>query len=77
MYINIRSKISFQCIGACLLGICNKDCDLWVESEALDAIFDVFAEDSHDSLLSEIGAIEKLKGLLPMLKYKVRNAVLG
>lgn len=55
-----------------LLEICSKSSDLWVTAEALDVIFDVFAEDHLDVVAQEIGLVGKLTNLLPALKGKVR-----
>ena len=49
----------------------SKDTDLWVVAEALDAIFDVFGEDHIDPIVREIGLVEKLKTVAPVLKSKV------
>ena len=49
----------------------SKDTDLWVVAEALDAIFDVFGEDHIDAIVREIGLVEKLKTVAPVLKSKV------
>ena len=48
---------------------------LWVVAEALDAVFDVFAEDHLNPLMREIGLIEKLQALVPYLKHKVGHHV--
>lgn len=53
------------------------DADVWVSAEALDAIFDVFAEDETDSILIEFKMIEKLKQILPTLKLKLRSVKKG
>jgi len=46
---------------------------LWVAAEALDATFDVFAEDHIDPVLQEIDLIAKLQAIAPVLKTKVRK----
>lgn len=51
--------------------VATKDMELWVVAEALDAIFDVFAEDHIDPVVKEIGLVGKLRSLSPMLKSKV------
>jgi len=66
-----NSSVLIKGIGTFLLDNCNKESELWVESEALDALFDVFAEDHVDPLLVELGIIEKLKNILPSLKHKI------
>ncbi|KAH3775852.1 HEAT repeat-containing protein 3-like [Dreissena polymorpha] len=60
-------------IGMSLLEIVSKDTDLWVVGEALDAIFDVFSEDHVDSVVKEIGLVEKLKVVAPVLKQKMQD----
>lgn len=61
-----------KAIGTFLLDVCNKDkVELWVESEALDALFDVFADDHLDPVLHEIGGVDKLNSILPIFKHKI------
>ena len=45
----------------------------WVMAESLDAIMDIYSEDDSDQLATEIGLVEKLHGLLPHFKAKVRQ----
>lgn len=45
----------------------------WVMAESLDAIMDIYSEDDSDQLATEIGLVEKLRGLLPHFKTKVRT----
>ena len=42
-------------------------------AEALDAIFDVFAEDHTDPVLHEIDLVAKLQAVAPTLKTKVSS----
>lgn len=60
-------------IGLYLLEVSNKDTELHVLAEALDALFDVFAEDDLDLVAREIQLLEKLKNLLPGLKGKINQ----
>ncbi|GIX91443.1 HEAT repeat-containing protein 3 [Caerostris extrusa] len=60
-------------IGLFLLDICSKGIDMWVTTEALDAIFDVFAEDPIDVIAQEINLVGKLMSFLPMLKAKIKQ----
>ncbi|XP_064610922.1 HEAT repeat-containing protein 3-like [Liolophura sinensis] len=60
-------------IGLFLVGVACQDTDLWVTAEALDSIFDVFGEDHLDPILKEIGMIDKLKKLDPVLKSKMSS----
>jgi hypothetical protein len=47
---------------------------LWPTSEALDTIFDVFAEDDHNAILQETGLVSKLKALAPQFKRAVGSS---
>ena len=55
-----------------LIGIATNSKDLWVVTECLDAIMDVFADDSNNSHLSELGIISTLTVISPQLKSMVR-----
>ncbi|KAF8782676.1 HEAT repeat-containing protein 3-like [Argiope bruennichi] len=73
---NIDSPASaslIRVIGSFLLDICLKSNDMWVTAETLDKIFDVFAEDHVDFIAREIGLIEKLTHLVPVLKAKIKQ----
>ena len=48
-----------------------RDVELRVVAEALDKIFDMFAEDETDKLCSQVGLIGKLKKLQPGFKAKM------
>lgn len=61
-------------VGQHLLEVSFKDPDTVVVTEALDAIFDIFGEDSTDSAATEIELVEKLRQLLPAFKSKVKQA---
>ena len=54
-----------------LLDAAAKDTDLRVVAEALDKLFDMFAEDDTDELCARINAVFQLKKLLPTLKIKM------
>lgn len=45
---------------------------LWLVAEALDSVMDVFAEDSNNVHLKELGIIPTLQTILPQLKSMVR-----
>ena len=60
-----------QDVGGFLLELVGHDSDLWIVAEALDAMFDVFGEDHLDPVVMEIGLVDKLKKILPVLKSKV------
>merc|ERR1719510_1507374 len=54
-----------------LLDAAAKDADIRVVAEALDKIFDMFAEDYTDALCVEISLLNQLKKILPILKVKM------
>lgn len=54
-----------------LLDAAAKDADIRVVAEALDKIFDMFAEDYTDALCVRINLVNQLKKLLPSLKVKI------
>ena len=60
-----------QTIGLFLYNVVSADQQLWVIAEALDAIFDVFAEDHTDPVLYEIDLVAKLQAVAATLKTKV------
>ncbi|GFS89845.1 HEAT repeat-containing protein 3 [Nephila pilipes] len=59
-------------IGSVLLDISSKSVDMWVVAEALDVLFDVFAEDHIDYIAREINLVERLNNILPALKAKIK-----
>lgn len=58
-------------IGIFLLTIICGDKDLWVVSEALDSVFDVFGEDHLDSIDHDIGLTDRLSKFVPEMKSRV------
>lgn len=54
-----------------LVEAASRDSDLRVVAEALDKLFDMFAEDETDGFCAQIGLVAKLKQMLPGLKIKV------
>ncbi|KAK2171786.1 hypothetical protein NP493_1028g00034 [Ridgeia piscesae] len=60
-------------IGQFLYSVVCGDERLWVAAEALDATFDVFAEDHIDPVLQEIDLIAKLQAIAPVLKTKMKQ----
>lgn len=44
---------------------------LWISAEALDAIFDVFAEDDTNHVLHNFQMVDKMQRLLPKFLQKV------
>ncbi|XP_034236433.1 HEAT repeat-containing protein 3 [Thrips palmi] len=59
-------------IGKFLMDAAVRDAELWVTAEALDCIFDVFGEDETDKAAFDIDLVNRLRGLAPALKNKVR-----
>jgi len=47
--------------------------NLWRVAEALDTVFDVFAEDDFNHVMQQLGLIEKLKVFLPQYKRQVSH----
>lgn len=61
-------------IGNALLHVATRDADLVVSGEALDALFDVFADgDEAETAAKNIQLLPALKTLQPVFKAKVRN----
>ena len=54
-----------------LLDAASKDEDIRVVAEALDKIFDMFAEDYTDELCVRVNLVSQLKKILPTLKIKI------
>lgn len=65
---------TIQIIGNALLQIATKDADLVVNGEALDALFDVFADgDEAEMAAKNIQLLPALKALQPVFKAKIRK----
>ncbi|KAK5873627.1 hypothetical protein PBY51_018652 [Eleginops maclovinus] len=65
---------TLQMIGNALLQVSTKDADLVVNGEALDALFDVFADgDEAETAAKNIQLLPALKTLQPMFKAKIRK----
>ena len=58
-------------VTAFLLDAAAKDADVRVVAEALDKIFDMFAEDDTDRLAVETNLVPRLKGMVAGFKAKV------
>lgn len=66
-----------QMIGNALLHVATRDADLVVNGEALDALFDVFADgDEAEAAAKSIQLLPALKALQPVFKAKVADASL-
>ncbi|XP_055010941.1 HEAT repeat-containing protein 3 isoform X2 [Boleophthalmus pectinirostris] len=65
---------TIQLIGNALLQIASKDTDLVVNGEALDALFDVFADGEEAEIAAKnIQLLPALKALQPVFKAKIRK----
>uniref|UniRef100_A0A7N6ANP7 SYO1-like TPR repeats domain-containing protein n=1 Tax=Anabas testudineus TaxID=64144 RepID=A0A7N6ANP7_ANATE len=65
---------TLQMIGNALLAVATRDADLVVNGEALDALFDVFADgDEAETAAKNIQLLPALKALQPVFKAKIRK----
>lgn len=65
---------TLQMIGSALLQVATRDADLVVNGEALDALFDVFADgDEAETAAKNIQLLPALKALQPVFKAKIRK----
>ncbi|XP_029001013.1 HEAT repeat-containing protein 3 [Betta splendens] len=65
---------TLQMIGNALLAVATRDADLVVNGEALDALFDVFADgDEAERAAKNIQLLPALKSLQPVFKAKIRK----
>ncbi|XP_070690905.1 HEAT repeat-containing protein 3 [Pempheris klunzingeri] len=65
---------TLQMIGNALLQVATKDANLVVNGEALDALFDVFADgDEAEAAAKNIQLLPALKALQPVFKAKIRK----
>lgn len=70
--------MSFQSLGTVFRDIIVDQNSLWVISEALDAIFDTFADGPLvNTAADSIGLLVNLQQLVPVLKSRVRSIVTG
>ncbi|XP_003708346.1 HEAT repeat-containing protein 3 [Megachile rotundata] len=60
-------------ISIFLLDTCLNESKVWVMAECMDAIMDIYAEDDSDKIASETKLIERLYGLVPLFKDKMRQ----
>nr|XP_046201623.1 HEAT repeat-containing protein 3-like isoform X3 [Oncorhynchus gorbuscha] len=69
-----RTAETLQMIGNALLKVATKDANLVVCGEALDALFDVFADgDEAERAAENINLLSALKALQPVFKAKIRK----
>lgn len=66
-----ESQATASCVGQFLLESAAKETSLRVAAEALDKIFDMFAEDETDDLALELGLVPKMKAVMPGFKVKM------
>ncbi|KAM3626165.1 uncharacterized protein V6R79_023947 [Siganus canaliculatus] len=65
---------TLKMIGSALLQVATQDADLVVNGEALDALFDVFADgDEAETAAKNIQLLPALKALQPVFKAKIRK----
>uniref|UniRef100_A0A672F4I0 SYO1-like TPR repeats domain-containing protein n=1 Tax=Salarias fasciatus TaxID=181472 RepID=A0A672F4I0_SALFA len=65
---------TLEMIGRALLQVATKDVDLVVNGEALDALFDVFADgEEAEAAAKNINLLTSLKTLQPVFKSKIRK----
>ena len=64
-------KQSSHIFAQFLLDAAAKDADIRVVAEALDKIFDMFAEDYTEDLGTRVNLVSQLKKILPSLKIKI------
>ncbi|XP_041847134.1 HEAT repeat-containing protein 3 [Melanotaenia boesemani] len=65
---------TLQMIGNALLHVATKDANLVVNGEALDALFDVFADgEEAETAAKNINLLPTLKALQPVFKAKIRK----
>lgn len=65
---------TLQMIGNALLQVATRDSDLVVNGEALDALFDVFADGEEAEVAARnINLLPALKALQPVFKAKIRK----
>lgn len=61
-------------IGLALVGMASQDKDLHVVAEALDAIFDIFAEDDVNCVIHEIDLLNQLREIVLALKPQASSS---
>ena len=67
------SEAAAEAVTQFLLEAAARDASLRVVGEALDKIFDMYAEDSTDALCEKVGVVGKLKQLRTGLKIKMQK----
>ncbi|XP_066598945.1 HEAT repeat-containing protein 3 [Prorops nasuta] len=56
-----------------VLESCTKEVEVWVMAEAIDAIIDIFAEDTSNRMIAELNLLEKMKQIHAIFKAKIRQ----
>lgn len=67
-----RSSV-VKVVGQLLLDIACLEEYLWIVSESMDALFDVFKEDHADFVAVDIQLVERLRNLVPAFKRRVQS----
>jgi hypothetical protein len=62
---------TFQSVGEALMNTVTGSQNIWIILEAIDALMDVFAQDSNNSFLWELDILNTLQTILPQIKKKV------
>lgn len=60
-----------QEVGGFLMSVAGQSADVVVVAEALDSLFDLFADDATDPIAQQLRLTERLQAILPLLKAKV------
>jgi len=71
---NLANQTSVQILsilGAWLVENAAKDENLRVVAEALDKLFDIFAEDDSDEIFAKLQLLQKLRGIMSPLKSRI------
>merc|ERR1719431_698977 len=68
---NSRSVETLSILGAWLVDNAAKDENLRVVAEALDKLFDIFAEDDSDEIFASLKLLQKLRSILSPLKSRI------
>ena len=66
--------VTTQEVGRRLMEAATHGTDLVVVAEALDALFDVFADDATDPVAQSLQLTQRLQSILPQLKAKVKHS---
>ena len=73
MTVSLSESEAAEAVAHFLLEAAARDASLRVVGEALDKIFDMFAEDSTDALCKKVGVVRKLKQMRTGFKIKMQK----